>query len=120
MRNPKFLHYRYKGYADIHIKNADVTKNSLSSLLKVLGLYETQVIIAIFETIAEADTELFQMRKSLKRYTTTSGALVVACKKEDFKFLLNHINKDNLDGLFMADTNVDSQISNMTEESLKK
>lgn len=108
MRKPKVACFRYKRHNDIYVSNVSF---STDVLLSILDAFLDEKIIVLIESDANYVQTLSSIGKSigiaevmLRSHVSRFSA---ACNKTELLCLLNRVNMDDFDGMFIASINND-------------
>ena len=103
MRNPKVVCFHYKRHDDIYVSNSYFSDNVL---LSILNEFPDQRIIVLIESDAGCIQTLSSIGKSMGIAEVMSRSHVprfsAACNKTELRRLLNRVNMDDFEGMFVA------------------
>ena len=108
MRKPKVACFRYKRHNDVYVSNVSF---STDVLLSILDAFPDQKIIVLIESDAIYVQTLSLIGKSIGIAEVMPRSHVprfsVVCNKMELHCLLNRVNMDNFEGMFIASINND-------------
>lgn len=97
--------FRYKSYNDIYVSNVSF---STDALLSMLDVFPDQKIIILIESDENNIGTLSSIGKSIGIVAVVSYSPVprflVACNKNELRCLLNRVNVNDFEGMFIAST----------------
>ena len=106
MRKPKIACFRYKRHNDVYVSNVSF---STDVLLSILDAFPDQKIIVLIESDADYIQTLSSIGKSIGIVEVMPGFHVsrftVVCNKTELLCLLNRVNMDDIEGIFIASIN---------------
>ena len=106
MRKPKVACFRYKRYNDVYVSNVSFSTNAL---LSILDAFPDKKIIVLIESDANYIQTLSLTGKSIGIAEVMPRSHVpkflVTCNKMELHCLLNRVNIDNFEGMFIASIN---------------
>ena len=112
MRKIKVTCFRYKRHNDIYVSNVSF---STDALLSMLDDFPDQKIIILIESDENNIRTVSLIAKSIGLAAVVSNSPVprfsVACNKTELRCLLNRVNVEEFEGMFIAST-INSVISN--------
>ena len=108
MRKPIVACFRYKRHNDVYVSNVSF---STEALLSILDVFPDQKIIVLIESDANYVQTLSLIGKSIGIAEVMLRSHVpkfsVACNKKELHSLLNRVNMDDFEGMFIASINKD-------------
>lgn len=112
MRKIKVTCFRYKRHNDIYVSNASF---STDALLAMLDVFSDQKIMILIESHENNIQRVSSIGKSIGITAVVSNSPVprfsAACNKTELRFLLNRVNVNDFEGMFIAST-INSVIPN--------
>ena len=103
MRKPRIACFRYKKHNDVYVSNVSF---STDILLLILDAFPNQKIIVLIESDAKYIQTLSSIGKSIGIAEAMPSAHIsrftVVCNKTELLCLLNRVNMDNFEGMFIA------------------
>lgn len=108
MRKPKVTCFRYKRYNDVYVSNMSFSTNVL---LPILDVFPDKKIIVLIESDTNYVQTLSLIGKSIGMAEVMPHSHVprfsVACNKTELYCLLNQVDIENFEGMFIASINND-------------
>lgn len=108
MRKPKVVCFRYKRHCDVYVSSVPFTTDGLRSILDV---FPNKSIIILIETDTNYVQTLSSIGKSIGMTEVIPRSPVprfsAACSKMELRCLLNRVNMDDFEGMFIASVNND-------------
>lgn len=108
MKKPKVTCFRYKRHNDVYVSNVSF---STDILLSILDAFLDQKIIVLIESDANDVQTLSSISKSMGiaevMLHSHVSRFLVACNKEELLCLLNQVNIDDFEEMFIASINND-------------
>lgn len=108
MRKPRVACFRYKRHNDIYVSNVSF---STDVLLSILDAFPDKKIIALIESDENYVQTLSLISKSIGIAEVMPSSHVprflVACNKMELHCLLDRVNMDDFEGMFIASINND-------------
>lgn len=108
MRKPKVACFRYKRYNDVYVSNVSFSTNVL---LSILDAFLCQKLIVLIELDANYVQTLSSIGKNIGiaevMPRSHASRFSVACNKTELLCLLNRVNMDDFEGMFIANINND-------------
>lgn len=108
MRKPKVACFRYRRHNDVYVSNVSF---STDVLLSILDAFLDQKIIVLIESDANDVQTLSSIGKSIgiaeAMLRSHVSRFSVACNKTELLCLLNRVNIDDFEGMFIASINND-------------
>lgn len=108
MRKPKVACFRYKRHHDVYVSNVSF---STDVLLTIIDAFPDQKIIVLIESDANVVQALSLVGKSIGIADVMPRSPVprflAACSKMELRCLLNQVNMDDFEGMFIAGINND-------------
>ena len=108
MKKPKVACFRYRRHNDVYVSNVSF---STDVLLSILDAFPDKKIIVLIEVDANYVQALSLIGKSIGIAGLMPCAHIprfsMACDKMELHYLLNQVNMDNLEGMFIASINND-------------
>lgn len=108
MKKLKVACFRYRKHNDVYVNNVSF---STDALLSILDVFPDKKIIVLIEADENYVQTLSLIGKSIGIAELMSHSRIprfsVACKKMELRYLLNQVNIDNLEGMFIAGINDD-------------
>lgn len=107
MRRPKVACFRYKRHNDVYVSYVSF---SADVLLSILDTFLDQKIIVLIESDANYVETLSLIGKSIGievMLCSHVSRFSVACNKTELLCLLNRVNMDDFEGMFIANINND-------------
>lgn len=112
MRKIKVTCFRYKRHNDIYVSNVSFSTNALLSMLDV---FSEQKIMILIESDENNIRTVSSIGKSIGITEVVSNSPVpnflAVCNKTELHCLLNRVNVNDFDGMFIANT-INSDIPN--------